>query len=79
MPPAASRRDRDILTLREVRERQMSYSTYYTWNPKKKDTSQLLYKIERDPQTQETNLQSPKGGINEKFRIYNIQTLPRTK
>ena len=33
------------------------------WNLKKKDTNQLIYKPEIDPQTQKTNLQLPKGKV----------------
>ena len=31
------------------------------WNLKKNDTNELIYKIERDSQTQKTNLRLPKG------------------
>ena len=49
------------------------------WNiKKKKDTNELIYKTEIDPQTQKTNLWLPKGkdvgGINQEFGI-NIYTL----
>ena len=49
------------------------------WNlKKKKDTNELIYKTEIDPQIQKTNLWLPKGkgkgGINQEFGI-NIYTL----
>ena len=38
----------------------------YTWNLKKKNTNELIYKTEIDPQTQKTNLWLPKGkGVGE--------------
>ena len=52
-----------------TRERQISYAIAYTWNLKKKDGNELIYKT--DPQTQNTNLWLPKGkgGINQEFEI----------
>ena len=47
---------------------------------KKKDTNELVYKTEIDPQTQRKNLQLPKGkgcggGVNQEFGA-NIHQLP---
>ena len=42
--------DREITILSEVRERQMSYDITYMWNLKK-DTNELIYEKEIDPQT----------------------------
>ena len=53
--------DLEIITLREVRERQISYDITYTWNDTKNDTNELIYKTEIDSQTQKTNLWLPKG------------------
>ena len=43
--------DLEIITLREVRERQISYDITYTWNDTKNDTNELIYKTEIDSQT----------------------------
>ena len=58
MPLAATQMDLDIIILSEVRqtkERQISYNITYKWNLKK-DTNELIYKIERESQTKKTNL-----------------------
>ena len=50
--------DLKIIILSEVRqtkERQISYNITYKWNLKK-DTNELIYKIERESQTKKTNL-----------------------
>ena len=39
----------------------MSYGITQMQDFKKNDTNEFIYKKEIDPQTQETNLQSPKG------------------
>ena len=45
-----------------------SYDIACMWNQKKRDTNELIYKTEIDPQTQKTNFWLPKrkaeGGIN---------------
>ena len=44
--------DLDIFLLSEVNQRQISYDIIYRWNLKKtKDTNELIYKIEINPQT----------------------------
>ena len=41
------RLDLEIIILREVRERQMSYDITYTWNLKKQnDTNELIYQTD---------------------------------
>ena len=35
------------------------YDTPYTWNLKRNDTNELIYKIETGSQTQKTNLPLP--------------------
>ena len=42
--------------------RQILYDMAYTWNLKK-DTNELVYKTETDPQTQKTKLWLPKGKL----------------
>ena len=55
MPLTATWMDREIIILREARERQISYSITYTWRLKKKKTQmKFFYKIEIDPQTEKT-------------------------
>ena len=44
------------------RERQISYVITYTWNLKKNDTNELIYKTDIDSQIQKTNLWLPKVG-----------------
>ena len=47
---------------KSARERQISYDITCMWNlKKKKDTNELIYKIETDSQTLKTNLWLPKG------------------
>ena len=63
-PFSATRMDLEITILTEVRQRQTSYNIAYTWNPKKKKKMihvSFFYKIEKDSQTQKTNLWLPKG------------------
>ena len=61
MPFAATWMDLEIIILSEVKtERQISYDITYMWNLKK-DTNELIYKIEIDSQTQKTNLWLTKG------------------
>ena len=42
--------DLEMITLNEVRERQISYDITYMWNLKY-DTNELIYKTETDSQT----------------------------
>ena len=51
---AATWMDLEIVTLSEVREREISYDIPYMWNLKRNDTNEL--KIERDSHTWRTNL-----------------------
>ena len=60
MPFAATWLELEIMILsKSDRERQISCITYM-WNLKK-DTTELIYKIAVDSQTQKTNLWLPKG------------------
>ena len=43
------------------REGQMSYDISYMSNLKKNDVNELVYKTDKDSQTQKTNLWLPKG------------------
>ena len=52
--------DLEIITLSEVRERQIPYGIIYTWNLKE-DANELIYKTETASQTKKTNLWLPKG------------------
>jgi len=54
MPFAATLMDLEIIILRKVSERKISYDISYMWNLKKNDTYELIYKT--DSQTMETNL-----------------------
>ena len=60
--------DLEMIILSEVRERQKSYDITCMWNPKKKGTNELVYRIEIELQMQ-TNLQLPggkgRGGVNQ--------------
>ena len=44
--------DREIITLTEVRQRQLPYDIAYMWNLKKKDINEFIYKTKIDPQTE---------------------------
>ena len=60
MPFAATWVDLEIIILsKSDRERQISCITYMWYL--KKDTTELIYKIAVDSQTQKTNLWLPKG------------------
>ena len=50
MPFAATWMDLEIVTLSEVRERQISYDIADMWNLKTKGTNELIYKTEIDLQ-----------------------------
>ena len=57
MPSTATWMDLEIIILsKSNRERQISYDTPYMWNLKKKDTNELIYKTETDPDLEKTNL-----------------------
>ena len=47
MPFAATWMNLEIITLSEVRQRQILYDITYMWNLKKKDTNELIYKMVR--------------------------------
>ena len=49
MPFAGTWMDLEIIIIKEVRQRQISYNITYKWNLKK-DTNELIYKIERNSQ-----------------------------
>ena len=57
---AATWMDLEIITVSEVRERQISYDITYMWNLKY-DTNELIYKTETDSQTQKTNYGYQRG------------------
>ena len=62
MPFLASGMDLEIIILNEVRERQISYHSY--WNlTKKNDANELIYKMEIDLQISKTSLRLPKGKL----------------
>ena len=46
--------------LSEVSQRQISQDIAFMWNPQK-DTNKRIYRAEKDSQTQQTNLQLPRG------------------
>ena len=48
--------DREIITLTEVRQRQLPYDIAYTWNLKKKDINEFIYKTKIDPQTENKHM-----------------------
>ena len=52
--------DLEIIILSEVRQRQILYDIICIWNLKN-DTNELIYKTEKDSETQEINLWLPKG------------------
>ena len=63
MPFAATWIDLAIIILSEVksdRERQIPHDIIYMWNLKK-NTNEIIYKTEIDPQTWKTKLRLPKG------------------
>ena len=60
MPSAARCMDLEIIILSEVSERQTSYDITYMWNIKK-DTNEVICRIERDSQTLKKNFMVPKG------------------
>ena len=83
MPSAATWMELQMITLSQIRERQIPYGITNMWNQKENDTNELIYKTEIDSQTQKTNLWLPKrvvGGreINQEFGI-NIYTLLHIK
>ena len=48
--------DLEVITLREVRERQTTYVITYMWKlKKKKDTNELIFRTEIDSQSLKTN------------------------
>ena len=51
MPFAAIWMDLEIIILKEVNQRQISYDIIYMWNLKQNDTKELIYKTEKDSQT----------------------------
>ena len=51
MPFAETWMDLEIIMLREVSQRQISYDIAYMWNLKKNDTNELIYKTETELQT----------------------------
>ena len=57
---AATWMDLEMLTLSEVRERQISYGIAYMWN-KKNDTKELIYKIGIGSDIKKTILWLPNG------------------
>ena len=59
--PFAAWMNLEIITLSEVRQRQIPYDIYV--ESKKNDTNELIFKAEIDTQTQKTNLQLPKGRV----------------
>ena len=64
---AATCMDLEMLTLSEVRERQISYGIAYMWN-KKNDTKELIYKIGIGSDTKKTILWLPKWILGWKDR-----------
>ena len=75
MPFVVTLMDLEIVILSKFRERQTSYATTYTWNlkkKKKKDTNEVIYKIEKDSQTQKSNLwlTKGKGGRRDKLGVW---------
>ena len=65
MPFAATWMQLEIIILSEVkseRERQIPYDITYMWNLKY-DTNELIYKTERDSQTQRRDLWLPGVGL----------------
>ena len=60
MPSAATWMELQMITLSQIRERQIPYGITNMWNQKENDTNELIYKTEIDSQTQKTNLQLPK-------------------
>ena len=52
---AATWMDLAIIMLWEATQKKQINDIAYMWNPKKKDTTELIYKTERDSQTQKTN------------------------
>ena len=52
MPFAATWIDLKIITLSEVRQRQIPYDIFYMWNLKY-DINELIYKTKTDSQTEE--------------------------
>ena len=59
-PFAATWMDLEIITLNEVRQRQILYYTTYMWSLKN-NTNELICKTGKYSQTQKTNLRLPKG------------------
>ena len=60
-PFAATRMDREIIILSEVRQRNIIWYHLYADLKNKKDTNELIYKTETDPQTYKTKLMVTKG------------------
>ena len=75
MPFAATWIDLEIIILSEVREREISYDIAYMWSLKN-DINELVYKTERDSQTQKTNMITKGrrcGGMNYfRIKIYTL-------
>ena len=64
MPFAAIRMDLEIITLSELRERQISYDITYMWNLKEKTIQMNLYTNQKQNhrhKKKKTNLWLPKG------------------
>ena len=56
MPFAATWIDLEIIILSEVSQRKTNVICYRLYVESKRNTNEFIYKIERDPQTQKTNL-----------------------
>ena len=69
MPFASALMDREIIIQSEVsqteKDKYMIQLICGTFKKKKKGTNELIYKIERDAQTQKTNLWLLKGKVGE--------------
>ena len=69
----ATRMDMEIIALREVRQRQISYAITYMQNLKS-NTNESTCKTERDSQTQKTNLRLPKQkGVGDLLGVLDYQ------
>lgn len=70
---AATRMDMEIIALREVRQRQISYAISYMQNLKS-NTNESTCKTERDSQTQKTNLRlSKQKGVGDLLGVLDYQ------
>ena len=61
MPSEATWMDLDVIIVGEVSQTKTNIICHHLYVESKKDTNELIYRIETDSQTQKTNLWLPKG------------------